>query len=148
MYINWDSNVYVNGVEEPVYGNYGGFGYSNWGNAPVDSLDTLFYNHDLAYTSGTDVTSADHTLLNGMVALSDSQLVAGGDTEAALYAGFAELGMIGKLVTEGYHFSFWELSRDVSDAYHNIQIGLSGLNSTESASLQNWLVETGGTLLL
>ena len=144
MYINWDSDIYINGVEEPTYGNFGGLNYSNGSylnGGPVDSLDALFQQHDQGVIS-------DHELLTNMVNLSDSQLTTGGDTEAALYAGFAELTMIGKLVAEGDHLSFRELIHDVSDAYHNIQIGLAGLTPAETSSLEHWLAQTGGTLFV
>jgi hypothetical protein len=66
-YINWNVDVFVDpatlspaagGIPIPTYGNYGGPGYSNGSvggiitigaHAPVDSLDALFYAHDLAY---------------------------------------------------------------------------------------------------
>ena len=104
-YINWNTDVFIDpatlspaagGIPIPTYGNYGGPGYSNGSiggtitigaRAPVDSLDALFYSHDLAYQlqpQSKDIPSADLALIGGI-----ELLTAAGqhDAEVSLYAG-------------------------------------------------------------
>jgi hypothetical protein len=118
MFINWDvtarfdpdslvastQGVSTHGIPIPSYGNYGGPNYSagveggttpegpNPTPAPVDALDTLFWQHDLVYQHVKDglvppqdipnaIAQADVTLVEGMYALTQTNL----DPEAFLY---------------------------------------------------------------
>jgi len=143
----------------PTYGHYGGGGFSagefggalitkpdgspysykqllQVGNAmqdPVDKLDYLFYVHDVASSeSGPGYTqlqaNADIALLKSLVVLNASY-----DPEASLYAGAAELGMIGSL---GLHNHLGDappllLIAGLADAAHDIQFGLDHIQSPE-----------------
>ncbi len=69
------------GERDPVYeermfwGNYGGPG--DLGGRPVDELDRLFYEHDLAYTQGVrmrELMEADRELVRKLKALDPAKL--------------------------------------------------------------------------
>ncbi|MEH2536580.1 MULTISPECIES: hypothetical protein [unclassified Bradyrhizobium] len=126
MYINWETRSYfdfnsldpfaTHGIPLPTYGNYGGPNYSagevggtitgtSADPPPVDPLDALFYQHDLAYQTSTDPlvrAAADVQLVEAMHALTYTDP---GDTnydpEAGLYEGFATLGTIAGLAAAG-----------------------------------------------
>src|SRR5262245_26073174 len=127
MFINWgvtarfDPNSLVpstHGIPIPSYGNYGGPNYSagvengttpegpNPIPAPVDSLDTLFWQHDLVYQHVKDglvapqdiptaIAQADVTLVEGVYALTKTNL----SPEALLYSAVATLSVGGKILT-------------------------------------------------
>ena len=155
----------VGAVPFPTYGNYGGPGYSAgaFGGAlltksggspysynellrigtdlqdPVDRMDYLFYRHDLAsFQAGSGYTDAqakaDADLLIGLVQLNTDY-----DPEASLYAGAAELAMIGEL---GIHEKLGLLSPGqalgaLKDAAHNLQFGLDHLDPDERSFALN-----------
>ena len=146
-------------VAFPTYGNYGGALYQSGkiggalltkpdgspytyaelthiGTAqqvPVDPLDYLFYRHDVASSeSGAGYSdaqaTADAALLNAMVALNTDD-----DPEASLYAGTAELAMIGDL---GIHEKLGLLSPSQALAAlkvvaHDLEFGLDHLPKDE-----------------
>ena len=149
----------------PTYGNYGGAGYSAGefggtlltqpdGSAysyaqlvsigtpnedPVDQLDYLFYRHDVASAAAGPGYSnaqalADATLLQGMVQLNTNY-----DPEASLYAGGAELAMLGDLGIHGELglLSPTQLLAALTDAAHDIKFGLDHLPQTELATALN-----------
>src|SRR5690349_7804959 len=130
MYINWNTDVFINpvtlvasagpsGIPAPTYGNYGGPDYSNGsvggtipitggiigGVAPVDNLDTLFKMHDLAYQTqaqfpGQEFPSADLALIHGIEGLTGHL-----DAEASLYGGAAILGIAAFMAANGHRLS-------------------------------------------
>ena len=146
-------------VPFPTYGNYGGADYQSGqlggilltkadgspytyaellqsANAlvhPLDQLDYLFYIHDVkSFAAGSNYSdtqaAADAALLNGMVALNTDY-----DPEASLYAGAAELAMLGNL---GIHEKLGLLSPSealaaLKDAAHDLQYGLDHLPQDE-----------------
>ena len=145
-------------VAFPTYGNYGGAEYQSGkiggallskpdGSAytyaelthigtaskvPVDQLDYLFYRHDVASSeSGAGYSdaqaSADAVLVNAMAQLNTD------DPEASLYAGTAQLAMIGDL---GIHDKLGQLSPAQALAAlkvvaHDLQFGLDHLSQDE-----------------
>jgi hypothetical protein len=130
MFINWDDALHfdphnptdafaTHGIPVPTYGNYGGPGYTarTLGGttpetpdpAPVDTLDALFYQHDLVYQhfrDGTatlqDTIAADVQGIKSAAALTYTDP---GDPnynpEAGLYEGLAVIGLFGKLAGSG-----------------------------------------------
>jgi len=147
-------------VPFPTFGNYGGAGYQSGvfngvllikpdgspysydqllrhGNDlqdPVDSMDYLFYRHDVASAATVSYSDAqaeaDAALLNGLVKLNTDY-----DPEASLYAGATEFAMIGEL---GIHEKLGLLSPSqalaaLKDAAHNLQYGLDHLPQNELA---------------
>jgi len=115
MNIDWDdSNLHFqpkttnpsdHGIPVPFYGLYGG---PNWsageldGNplapgapAGVSDLDLAFQAHDIAYASNQNIAQADFTLLTSIDTLQFN------DAEDSIYAGFASLSIIAKIVTSG-----------------------------------------------
>jgi len=152
----------------PTYGHYGGGGFSadQFGGAlitkpdgspysyqqllsigtpeqdPVDKLDYLFYVHDVASSEAAGYTqlqaNADIALLKSLVILDASY-----DPEASLYAGAAELGMIGSL---GLHHHLGDVSpawllAGLTDAAHDIQYGLGHLPQAELATALSTIFE-------
>ena len=107
-YINWAKEVFIDpvtfsasagpgGIPIPTYGNYGGPDYSNGlvggtiplngALPPVDQLDALFFNHDLAYQlqpSANEIPSADLALIHGIELLTVTGPL---DAEASLCRG-------------------------------------------------------------
>jgi hypothetical protein len=130
MNINWEPSLNFDphapadvfatyGIPVPTYGNYGGPSYTAGSigattpetpnPAPVDSLDALFYQHDLVYQhfrDGTatlqDTIAADVQLIKSMAALTYTDPGAPNyDPEAGLYEGLAAVGIAGKLADSG-----------------------------------------------
>jgi hypothetical protein len=158
MYINWNTDVFINpvtlfasagpnGIPVPTYGNYGGPDYSNGsvggtipitggiigGVTPVDNLDTLFKMHDLAYQTqvqfpGQELPSADLALIHGIEALTGHL-----DAEASLYGGAAILGIAAFMAANGHRLSPVESFAATAIAANDIQFGLNHLSSTEKA---------------
>ena len=142
MFINWtvterlDPNslqasadgTSTHGIPAPSYGNYGGWNFSagveggtppegpNPTPAPVDALDTLFWQKDLVYQHVQDgvvapqdiptvIAQADVTLVEGMYALTNTTNL---DPEALLYDAFATIGMVGKILTTPSELTYLE----------------------------------------
>jgi hypothetical protein len=151
----------------PTYGNYGGGAYSeggasdgNWltkpdgtplgylqllalgsgGEDPVDYLDYLFYRHDVLTSGPAYSASADIDLLNRLILYSSS------DPEANLYAGGAELAMIGSLAAHGEldELSPAQLVLGLTDAVHHIAIGLESLPPDELEEALDFFFESAG----
>ena len=118
MYLNWDALSHfdpktadpfaTHGIPLPNYGNYGGPNYSagkigghitqtSADPPPVDALDALFYQHDLAYQTSKDPTvlaAADIHLVERMHALTYTDPGAPDyNPEAGLYEGLATLAI-------------------------------------------------------
>jgi hypothetical protein len=169
MYINWDVTIRFDpnslepstqhGIPVPSYGNYGGPNYTagvEGGTtpeipfpAPTDDLDLLFYNHDLVYqhfkdqaATIQDVAQADITLVESMYALMQDPTL---DSEALLYASFATLGIVGKILTtpdELTYFQALPLAEQYlvgvlapREAVENFGIGLAETPGKEARSL-------------
>ncbi len=151
-YINWAKEVFIDpvtfsasagpgGIPIPTYGNYGGPDYSNGlvggtiplngALPPVDQLDALFFNHDLAYQlqpSANEIPSADLALIHGIELLTATGPL---DAEASLYAGAVTLGVISSMGLNGNLPSQTELVEADATAAYDIQYGLSHLSPTE-----------------
>jgi hypothetical protein len=136
-FINWDVTTRfdpnsrqpsTHGIPVPSYGNYGGPNYSagveggttpegpNPTPAPVDPLDTLFWQHDLVYQHVQDglvppqdipnvIAQADVTLVEGMYALTKTTNL---DPEALLYDAFGTLSVVGKILTTPTELAYLE----------------------------------------
>jgi hypothetical protein len=130
--INWDVTVRFDpnslqspaqhGIPIPSYGNYGGANFSagveggtppegpNPIPVPVDPLDYLFWQHDLAYQhvpDGSDqnpdaIAIADVTLVEGMFALTPTIT----DPEEFLYDAMATIGIASKILTTGSELTY------------------------------------------
>jgi hypothetical protein len=171
MFINWDVTVRfdpnslvpsTHGIPVPSYGNYGGPNYSagveggttpegpNPIPAPVDALDTLFWQHDLVYQHVKDglvpppdipnvIAQADVNLAEGMYALTKTNL----DPEALLYDAFGTLSIVGKILTTPSELAYLEARPlDLAAvltagqaAIPNFEIGLAETPGNEARSL-------------
>jgi hypothetical protein len=137
MFINWDVTARfdpnslepsTHGIPVPSYGNYGGPNYSagveggttpegpNPTPAPVDPLDTLFWQHDLVYQHVRDglvppqdipnvIAQADVTLVEGMYGLTKTTNL---NPEALLYDAFGTLSIVGKILTTPTELAYLE----------------------------------------
>jgi hypothetical protein len=173
MNINWDVTVRFNptslepsthGVPIPSYGNYGGPNYSagveggttpeladlnpsDPSTYPVDSLDWLFWAHDLVYQHFKDGTAtqadtfqADVNLVETMYAMPQT------DPEALLFEGLATLTILGKILTSPDELAFVQTLPPQEQALvevlapqaalQNLEIGLAETSGSESRSLQ------------
>jgi hypothetical protein len=171
MFINWgvtarfDPNSLVpstHGIPIPSYGNYGGPNYSagvengttpegpNPIPAPVDSLDTLFWQHDLVYQHVKDglvapqdiptaIAQADVTLVEGVYALTKTNL----NPEALLYSAVATLSVGGKILTTPSELAYLgahpldaaAVVTAVQAAIPNFEVGLAETPGNEARSL-------------
>jgi hypothetical protein len=176
MFINWDvtarfdpnsladssDGISTHGIPIPSYGNYGGPNYTAGAEggttpegpnpipAPVDALDTLFWQHDLVYQHVKDglvplqdipnvIAKADVTLVEGLYALTKTNL----DPEAFLYDAVATLSVGGKILTTPSELAY--LGANPSDAavvltavqaaISNFEIGLVETPGNEVRSL-------------
>jgi hypothetical protein len=153
MYINWETRSYfdfnsldpfaTHGIPLPTYGNYGGPNYSagevggkitGADPPPVDPLDALFYQHDLAYQTSTDPSvraAADVQLVEHMHALTYTDPGdAHYDPEAGLYEGFATLGTVAGLAAAGVlqHLPLSDqlsIAQATQEALVNLEAGLT-----------------------
>ena len=142
MFINWEDSTLrfdpvspdpfaTHGIPLPVYGNYGG---PNWSAgqvggtitptspAPVDDLDALFKEHDFVYQSTQDPflrAGADIQLVEGISDLTFT------DPEAALYGGFATLGILLQLAAGGVVLQ--DENAIVEEAVGNVETGLAAV---------------------
>ena len=133
-HINWDPTVHFNptdlgdffathGIPIPTYGNYGGPGYTAGtlgGTAsvpadppPVDALDQLFYEHDLALQQANGnpaaILGASVLLVHEMDTLPTIQSLIDPnspnyDPAVQLYEGLATLAVVGQLIAPGWQF--------------------------------------------
>src|SRR5262245_53449854 len=130
-HINWDPNLSfdptnvadpfaTHGIPVPTYGNYGGPGYTagtlgGTASVPadppaVDSLDQLFYTHDLAIqTANGDLPTivlATVQLVLGMDALAiiNPNDPAHYDPAAQLYEGLATLAVVSQIIAPAWQF--------------------------------------------
>ncbi len=176
MFINWDvtarfdpdslvastQGVSTHGIPIPSYGNYGGPNYSagveggttpegpNPTPAPVDALDTLFWQHDLVYQHVKDglvppqdipnaIAQADVTLVEGMYALTQTNL----DPEAFLYDALGTLTVGAKILTTPSELAYLgahpldagAVLTAVQAAIPNFEIGLAETPGNEARSL-------------
>jgi hypothetical protein len=127
--INWDVTVRfdpnsvepsTHGIPVPSYGNYGGPNYTagvvngttpeladlnplDVTTYPLDPLDWLFWEHDLAYqnaTSTSDIAQADVHLVEQLFLLTQTEpTFFAEDPEALLYDAFATLSIVGKVLS-------------------------------------------------
>jgi hypothetical protein len=142
MFINWEDSTLrfdpvspdpfaTHGIPLPVYGNYGG---PNWSagqvggiitsSSPngVDPLDEAFKQHDLVYQNTQDPllrAGADVQLVEGISALTIT------DPEAALYGGFATLGILLQLAAGGVVLQ--DENAIVEKAVGNVETGLAAV---------------------
>jgi hypothetical protein len=163
--INWNVDVLIDpvtlspaagGVPVPTYGNYGGPGYSNGSIggtitigalAPVDSLDTLFYLHDLAYQlqpQSNEIPSADLALIQGIELLTATGQL---DAEASLYAGGTILGLLSFMAVNGNLPSATELVPAETTALSEIEYGLAHLTPGERGLALNFLEDVATAYL-
>ena len=148
----------------PTYGNYGGGHYSEGiafdgtlltkpngnplgyaqllavgveGQDPVDYFDYLSYRHDVLTSGPFYSPSADIDFINRLILFSSN------DPEANLYAGFAELGMIGSLAVHGEldELSPFKLIAAFTDAVKHIEYGLEHLDPFELGIVLDLLFE-------
>ena len=174
MFINWDvtarfdpsslasstEGTSTHGIPIPSYGNYGGPNYTagveggtTLGNpipAPVDALDTLFWQHDLVYQHVKDglisprdipnaIAQADVTLVEGAYALTKTNL----DPEALLYDALATLTVGAKILTTPSELAYLGnhpldaglVLTAVQAAIPNFEIGLAETPGKEARSL-------------
>jgi hypothetical protein len=171
MFINWDVTARfdpnslvpsTHGIPIPSYGNYGGPNYSagveggttpegpNPIPAPVDALDTLFWQHDLVYQHVKDgfvppqdipnvIAQADVNLVEGMYALTKTNL----DPETLLYDAVATLSVGGKILTTPSELAYLgahpldatSVLTAVQAAIPNFEIGLAETPGNEARSL-------------
>jgi hypothetical protein len=164
-YINWNIDVSIDpvtlspaagGIPIPTYGNYGGPGYSNGSiggtitigaHAPVDSLDTLFYAHDLAYQlqpQSKEIPSADLALITGIELLTTTGQL---DAEASLYAGGTIFGLLAFMAVNGNLPSTTELVPAETTALYDIEYGLTHLTPAESGLALNFLEDVATAYL-
>src|SRR5262245_33831843 len=136
-HINWDPNLRfdpnsldpfaIHGIPVPTYGNYGGPGYTAGtigGTAsvpadplPVDALDQIFYQHDLAIQQaqaiGDPAAAAAAIVAASITAVvqMDTSLAVQDiidpnsphyDPAAELYEGLAAIGVIGQLIAPAW----------------------------------------------
>ena len=132
-HINWDPNLRfdptnagdpfaTHGIPAPTYGNYGGPGYTAGtigGTAsvpadplPVDALDQIFYQHDLALQ--TDFGNPAAIVADSITAVIQMDILAHDpngiidpnsphyDPAAQLYEGLAAIGVIGQLIAPAW----------------------------------------------
>jgi hypothetical protein len=142
-----------------TYGNYGGLNYSAGqiggrtpynidpnipGQAPIDFLDALFYQHDFVYQAYQDgfvsedtLPGADINLIEEMIGLAttDPQFFES-NPDAGLYAGVATVALVGNLATEGYlgSTSPSDLAMFMDDTLAKFDFGAAVLSS-EAQSL-------------
>jgi hypothetical protein len=174
MFINWDvtarfdpnslvastQGISTHGIPIPSYGNYGGPNYTagveggttpdNPIPAPVDALDTLFWQHDLVYQHVKDglvspqdipnaIAQADVTLVEGLYALTKTNL----DPEAFLYDAVATLTVGAKILTTPSELAYLgahpldagAVLTAVQAAIPNFEIGLAETPGNEARSL-------------
>ena len=106
---------------------------------PVDSLDALFYAHDLAYQlqpQSKDIPSADLALIGGIELLTAAGQL---DAEASLYAGGTILGLLSFMAVNGNLPSGTVLVPAETTALHDIEYGLSHLTFAERGDALNFL---------
>jgi hypothetical protein len=129
-FISWEPTLHfhptsldpfaTHGIPVPTYGNYGGPGYTagTLGGttpnpppdpAPVDPLDTLFYQHDLVFqqfhdgviTDPAALIQASVQLVLGMSALTYTDPGSPNyDPAAGLYEGFGTLAVVSQLLVD------------------------------------------------
>jgi hypothetical protein len=150
--INWDVLVPgPGGSVIPTYGNYGGPGYtggetlpansasppSAYEVKPIDPLDALFRQHDMAYDPGLTPADpltrakADLALLQGIDKLPSGQM----DADASAYAGLAMLFAVGQIEFINGHpelLSQKDLRHYTLEALHDIERGLAKMPAQEA----------------
>jgi len=162
-HINWDPNLRfdpnspdpfaIHGIPLPTYGNYGGPGYTAGtigGTAsdpanppPVDALDQIFYQHDLALqTDPAAIVAASITAVvqmdtltqdpNGIIDPNSPHY----DPAAQLYEGLAAIGVIAQLIApfwgsigqqQGGQFIQQEIVLAAQHAIVNFEEGLAAI---------------------
>jgi len=171
-HINWDKNPYdavddgtyfnLDGIQVPTYGLNGGadwtlgqFGGSTLDDAGhplkpeyVDRIDKLFWFHDQAYDlnpTADVLPEADLKLASQLVKLNDNQL---SDPEASFYAGITTVGMVYQIeTTDPSLLSATQAAYFTADAYHNIEVGIAGMNTYEQVQALDLLVDFSALLL-
>jgi hypothetical protein len=162
--INWDVTVSFDpnslqspaqhGIPIPSYGNYGGANFSagveggttpegpNPIPAPVDALDTLFWQHDLVYQHVQDglvppldipntIAQADVTLVEGMFALTPTIT----DPEEFLYDALATIGIASQILTTPTELAY--LEAHPSDAAIVIAAAQTAIQNFDLALAEN-----------
>lgn len=156
MSINWLVTAPVEGgLEVPTYGNYGGPSYSDghvitegetptFTVEPVDALDALFRDHDIASVGAPPGTEAagDIALLDGIAGLTDDALT----PEGQLYAGVATLAILGRMVARGQADLLDPVDAFVwvRDAWDNLESGYPTPDAQEAAAYEAWEALYGG----
>jgi len=175
MFINWDVTTRfdpnslvpsTHGIPIPSYGNYGGPNYTagveggttpegpNPNPAPVDALDTLFWQHDLVYQHVKDglvapqdiptaIAQADVKLVEGMYALTKTNL----DPEALLYDALGTLTIGSKILTTPSELAYLAANpldavavlTALQTAIPNFETGLAETPGNEARSLNGAL---------
>jgi len=153
MWINWLVLAPTQyGFSVPTYENYGGPGYSDahllrpgetpsFSVTPGDDLDALFREHDRVCYNSTDPTvlaQADLKLIQGIVALQDSEL----SGEGHLYAGGAILALMANIVVTHNRPDLLtpdQVALYTADAVDNLQQASVQPESSEILALVRWI---------
>ena len=161
--VNWDTLVESPFGPIPIYGQYGGPGYTGGSTnpleqsytvKPIDPLDAAFRLHDMAYdpfiTPDVDDRAAgDLALIQSILALDNDKV----DAQASVYGGLATIFAVQQLIpaigTPLLPQDLWDdavkaIDGAVKEALGDIGQGLGDLKKKELADLEAWLEEFYG----